>query len=619
MLKATKFWRLCVDCFSTRSILFLLSYLLILATTATNIASAAVLEGRVTDVKDKPVGGAIVTVAVAGLNSTTITTYTAGDGQFSFPNIGRTQLPASALSIQKVGYVQSGKLTLKSQGERQVALIRVKRIDNVADQVPPSAWLAGFPDTPEAHLVLLNCSQCHQLPHGQSKDYIQKFSMLSTDQREQVWHDVLKYMRAKGGTIAPAGIRPDVSKIPLEIYSQDGRFSYSHADEAKMAPVLAKYMPLKFDSYPLSDYEKLLAPIGGAGTVIREYQIPPPAVAMFHDSVVARKADGTLYVYAIDWANPRMARLNPITGEIKMYPLPMGGTGGHTLVPDHEGNLWAIFQLSSQLARFDVESETWQTWAVGKAGWRVSDGKGETAKVSMAHSIAFKAGFEVGFDVNGYVWTTLFGTNQLLRINPKTGDKSVVDAPGTGEPPNVGDRSVVSGLYGGVMTADGKKVWFTQLSGALFSVNTETMKVDDIVPIARGSGPRRLTIDKDDVVYVPLNGAGALLAYDTRAKKEIGRYPLPDRAAAPYSANWDSTRNAVWISGGSAAKIYKFDIASKSYTEYPLPRKDGVIVRALPIDQRTGEIYFTYAPVAILKGPNMFVWLHPEDSASASK
>jgi len=605
MIRTIEFVKMYVNQPIVYTTLFGSCLLMALATVPTR-AIAVTLEGSLTDPMDKPVGGAIVTVKTDGLNSTTISTYTASNGRFTFPDIGRRKINAGAINIQKVGYLPNGTPTIKMQGQHQIASIRVKRIDNVAAQVPPSAWLANLPDTPAGHAVVLNCAQCHQFPFAKAKNYIQKFSMLPADQREKVWHDIMKLMRVKAVTFTPAGMDVDVEKIPVAAFTGDkstGFVLYSHADEAGMASTLTKYMPLTFDSYLLADYEKLLAPIGGPATIIREYQLPPPIKSEFHDSTTLR-VNGKLYVYSIDLLNYRMTRVDPVIGEIRTLPLPKGFVGGHTLVADADGNnIWATMMISGQIGRFNAKSETWTVWNAGKAG-------------SSVHSLAYKAGYVAGFDVNGCIWASLIGTNQLIKLDPKTGKTATVDAPGTNESPELGDRSLVSGVYGVVMTSNGEKIWSTQLQGAVFSVNAKTMQVEDVLSISRGDGPRRLTIDKDDILYVPLNGAGQLFVYDTKSKKEIGRFPLPDRAAATYAVNWDATRNAVWLASGNAAKIYKFDVARKSFTEYPMPRTEGVVIRSLSTDQKTGDVYFSYAPMAYAspEGPHMAVWLHPDDA-----
>jgi streptogramin lyase len=85
------------------------------------------------------------------------------------------------------------------------------------------------------------------------------------------------------------------------------------------------------------------------------------------------------------------------------------------------------------------------------------------------------------------------------------------------------------------MTADGNHVWWTQIQGNLGSFNTETLQVETVVEFPMGSGPRRLAIDEHDVAWVPLYGASQLLAYDTKAQKEVARYNMPRRSAASYN------------------------------------------------------------------------------------
>jgi len=118
----------------------LASCLFALLATLPGGAGAVVLEGSVNDLTGQPVGGAIVTLKTGGLNATTISTYTASNGRFAFPDTGHGKIAATDLSMQKVGYLPSGMSTIKTQGQRQIASIRAKRIDNVAAQVPPSAW-----------------------------------------------------------------------------------------------------------------------------------------------------------------------------------------------------------------------------------------------------------------------------------------------------------------------------------------------------------------------------------------------------------------------------------------------------------------------------------------------
>jgi len=238
----------------------LFSCLLTLMTSINGGANATILEGSVHDSTGQPVAGAMITVKTARLNATTISTYTANNGEFTFPYLEIVKIPAWDIKMQKVGYLQSGMPAIKTRGQRQIVSIRAQHIDNVATQVPPSAWLANIPDTPAGHSVVLQCSQCHQFPFAKVKNYIQKFSMLPDSEREKVWLDVMKFMRVKMTTLGPknkADRNAITAQLPLETFANDSFSAWSHTDESDMAPVLTKYMPTRFDSYSLSDYEKL--------------------------------------------------------------------------------------------------------------------------------------------------------------------------------------------------------------------------------------------------------------------------------------------------------------------------------------------------------------------------
>ena len=128
----------------------------------------------------------------------------------------------------------------------------------------------------------------------------------------------------------------------------------------------------------------------------------------------------------------------------------------------------------------------------------------------------------------------------------------------------------------------------------------------------KGDTPRRLAIDANDVLWVPLYGSGELLAFDGRAAKFIARYPLPDRASAPYVVSWDALRKVVWVGTSNADEIYRFDPATTRFTRYPLPRT-GAFMRSIPVDPATGILWTSYSAIPPAKGPDMMLCLDPGD------
>ncbi len=565
-----------------------------------NTANALDISGQLTDEQGGAVSGAMVTLNGENLGASTVSVFTDSAGRYRFKDLPVSNAQGLKFKTKVIGYEQLKVSAIEQGADKSlVADLFMRRIDNVAHQVPPSAWMAHFPNERATYAVMLNCAQCHQYPHSTVKDYASKLADLSIDQREQVWRDIFRFMRVKAVGIMPEGLNIDLATVPIEVFNDDANNGFSHGDEDTMAPILAAHMKTDFSHFAAQDYDKLRAPLANIDTQIREFQLPPPAAAMFHDSNIHRDGAGRLSVWSVDWINRRMARTFPDTGQVKIFALPKDIIGAHTLVPDTKGKLWATFQVSGQIGRFDPATEKWQLWNTGNRGW-TQGGAG------LVHSFANTAKFNLGFDGKGRLWASLGGVNKLVALNPDTGSTETFAAP-----PTEGDSAFSSGLYGGVMTADGKHVWFTQLQGHLFSFNTETEQIETVISFPRGSGPRRLAIDKNDVIYMPLFGAGELYVYDTKAKKEIGRFPLPDRAAAPYAVTWDPGRNAVWFGSGNSNLIYRFDVDTKRFMEYPLPAGEGTIVRAIAIDDQTGKVYFSYAPVAELNGPNMVVEITP--------
>ena len=108
------------------------------------------------------------------------------------------------------------------------------------------------------------------------------------------------------------------------------------------------------------------------------------------------------------------------------------------------------------------------------------------------------------------------------------------------------------------MTPDRKELWFTQLmNGQIGSFDIAKRQFEVSVLLPMNSGPRRMAINEKGMLYVPLFGAGQLVEYDTRARRLVGTYDLPDRASAPYAATWDPVRGVLWIPTSNADVIYR--------------------------------------------------------------
>ncbi|HEY5567863.1 MAG TPA: hypothetical protein VIM81_11560 [Gammaproteobacteria bacterium] len=209
------------------------------------------------------------------------------------------------------------------------------------------------------------------------------------------------------------------------------------------------------------------------------------------------------------------------------------------------------------------------------------------------------------------VWFSDIVNNAVGWFDPESGESGIYPVP------KVPGREGGEALYGLVMTSDRTHVWYAQLGiGSFGSLNVDTLEFETSVQLPdKDSGPRRITVSDDDVLYVPLYGAGQLVEYDTRARRMIGVYDLPDRASAPYAVTWDSKRKVLWIPTSNADAIYRFDPRDKSFAVLPLPR-EGAFLRQLLVDSETGALVTSYANIVEnVHGPRMALMIDLGDGA----
>jgi streptogramin lyase len=308
---------------------------------------------------------------------------------------------------------------------------------------------------------------------------------------------------------------------------------------------------------------------------------------------------GSPYLWGADVEQNRLLKLDLVTGERRWIPVPYPkASGPHTILGDPEGRLWISMIENDLLTRFDPASETWEVW-------KLNEGTDVFGGEAIVHDIAFDHTHRVARDHLGRVWLTLSGANELGAFDPETAE--VVRYPA----PAVAGRSPMNvTIYGAVMSADGGCVWFSQLNGFVGCFNTRTLEAESLIEFPRGSGPRRMAIDEDDVLWIPLFGAGRLVKYDTAARRVLKHYDLPDRSAAPYALTWDSRRGVLWVANSNLDALYRFDPVTVQFSILPLPRQQSYL-RQLALHPETNDLLITYANIPAGSGPSMAVVVKP--------
>ncbi|MCC7411613.1 MAG: carboxypeptidase regulatory-like domain-containing protein [Gammaproteobacteria bacterium] len=568
------------------------------------------LAGRVSDLNGRPLAAAAVVLDrgehVRG--ASVVTVFTEQNGAFRFPRQADLVSAQSTLEVRLLGYRPAVMPVSKREAGATIDFV-LEPVSNRANQVPASAWLAAAPESQGKHLTQLMCTACHQFPSPKVRHYGELLATVPGGEqlksqekqawqrvvRKEAWRSMVMYMRAKTYDVFPEGTAMDIRNIPWDTVQNPEYALFNLEDEAIIADFLADQLPTQFEL--LSDYSYGAPSAVNDRTVIREYRLPQAALVREVTAVV-----GSPYIWGADVRKNRLLRLDPQTGDQNWFPVPYEkATGPHTIVGDRDGRIWVSMIENDLLGRFDPEREQWKLWTVNETGTNVFGGQ------AIVHDIAFDHEERLAHDARGRIWLTLAGHNKMAGLDTQTGEVHHYAAP-----PIDGRSSINVTLYGTVMSPDGKCAWFSQLNGYVGCFNTEKLEYEGLVEFPRGAGPRRMSIDRNDVLWIPLFGAGQLVKYDARARKELARYDLPDRSAAPYEVTWDERRQVLWVANANADALYRFDPVTERFSVLPLPRSQAYF-RQVALHPQSNDLLLTYANIPAGSGPSMVVIIEPGD------
>ncbi|MGE0487500.1 MAG: SMP-30/gluconolactonase/LRE family protein [Gammaproteobacteria bacterium] len=571
-------------------------------------ASAAALEirGRVVDEAGAAVPYVRINVTGPALVPTTTSVFSAADGRFRAA-LRDADPDVITVTASRIGWEEAARERHESPGALEFDL-ELRRRDNVAEQVPASAWIPGTPGDRSFHILINECAGCHQLGAERVKRFARNLDGQPLETRRAAWEAMVQYMREQAVRIGPSG--ETHLRWGLTADSPDYRMATAPAtsfflprDMEVVVPYLAEHYPTRFDSLTGYDDVARLGEYGvTADTVIEEYRLPT-----FGWTREVSIAPGSPYVWFLELDADRLGALDTRDGSVRWYDVPgTGPQGPHTLNADADGNLWVALEESYSLARFSTRTFEWRVYPPPPG-----------VKFAITHDTAVNAARHVQPDAHGRLWMTLVGLNELWSVQTDTGEVRRFPMPLP-----AGEEQFHVFIYGAAMDPSLKRVWWTQLHGHLGSFDVETGKVEKVVPFPRGAAPRRMAIEDDGTLWVPLYGEGQLVKFDTARGVEIARYDMPDRAGASYSVTLDAKRRAVWVGTTNSDRIYRFDIDTARWRHYPLPRREAFL-RMIEIDHATGDLWTAYANLPIgrrdpaiyedASANNMIVRLHPGD------
>jgi streptogramin lyase len=256
-----------------------------------------------------------------------------------------------------------------------------------------------------------------------------------------------------------------------------------------------------------------------------------------------------------------------------------------------------------QFGRYDPSTGRWRLWTLRPSTLPDTE---SMAGAAIVHDMSIDSRGHMARDASGNIWLTMVGTNQMGTLNPQSGYVAFYDTN------TIAGLSPINHLiYSTVLSADGKRAWYSQVNGSVGCIDTRTKKVVQLIAFPEGTGPRRMARDNAGDLWVALFGSGQVARIDMRHAKVIATFDLPDRAAAPYAVTWDERRQAVWVANANSDAIYRLDPRTAQFKVYPLPRRMAYL-RQLAIDE-DGRLVGTYGNYPEGSGPSMGVLIDVGD------
>jgi streptogramin lyase len=508
--------------------------------------SRSTLTGRVSSAEDGAMEGVLVSVRRDGSTVTT-TVATDKDGRYALL-APRMEPGRYTVRIRAVGYELDGPTTIEIvAGKASTMDLTLRRSKNVASQLTDAEWLASIPGTENQKKQLLGCTNCHTLER----------TLRSTHDAE-AFMGVLERMASYANQSFPLHPQRRVSAPNLV-----RRFGAG-------TDVLAKYLAsINLSSGPAWSYElKTLPRPSGAAThaIVTEYDLPRKTIEP-HDVIV--DSDGV--VWFSNFGEQSLGRLDPRTGKVTEYPVPLLRSGFPTgmldLETDLEGNLWLAMMYQGGIARFDKKTATFKTWSVPP---ELINEETQQSMVGPQH-----------WEVDGKVWLNdAGGATGIYRMDMATGKfahwSPYKDVPGPHS---------VYGIY-----SDSKNdLFFLDFGGEnVGRIDAETGTLRLIPTPTPRSRPRRGRMDAQDRLWFGEFYGGKIGMFDTKTEK-FQEWSVPTPHTAPYDVVLDKN-GEVWGAGMEADRIMRMDPTSGRFIEYLLPRQTNI--RRVFVDNSTTPVTF---------------------------
>ncbi len=501
---------------------------------------------------------------VTNTSAVTLTRFTDAAGRVEFDE---TPEPVK-YRARAQGYVDEYFSTLPDQ-----LVLKPMSAEQLHASYPSNVWLSRLDfDGDEAlkKTFELNCAFCHQ----------QASPFMRNERTEEQWLSVFERMNGYGARL-PGDDQQAVAVLLQEEYRE-------LREHPETVPA-----PLPWQEH-LHGIEMTEWPIGDGFSQMHDFLLHPNGYIYIGDNLFDRlyeldPATGEYTVYKVP--HGENARLGGIMGNrFEVFPKMYNYLGVHSFAySKKDGSIFITPSMQQALLEFDPVSKKFTTHTMDEGYYphtiRVDDEDRVWFTLALSSQVAMFNRETSSFTLydlpaRGFVeWLILKSLPLLFWIDPENRPTPAPDRESTGLP-----------MPYGIDVAPDGVVWVARLyANDIARIDPDSGEVTMIdFPYL---GPRRLRIDAQGNLWIVAFQDSLLVKYDPMAEA-FTKYELPVVNELPYALNVDRQRGMVWVNGNQSDTILSFDIASEKWQVFPMPRQ-RFFTRDIEISEEDGAVYTT--------------------------
>jgi streptogramin lyase len=493
----------------------------------------AALAGTVSSPQEGKMEGVVVSAKRPG-STIMVSVSTNAQGQYSFPQ-DRLAPGTYDITMRAVGYtLKPTAATIQSDGSTQLDLTLARAAPKVlALQLSNAELMQSAPGTPAQKLELLECLDCHGLQRP----------FFSKDKADEMAITVQR-MRAHTPNASPnfPFFYQDASEIlkgpPTKAQAELGAYI------ASINLSSGETWPYRLQTQP--------RPIGkSTQAIITTYDLPDDAAP--HDTLLDKEGN----VWFSDFQHQFISKLDPKTGKVTRYPVPVSKpgfpTGSLMLTMDKDGNIWEGMMGQAQIAMLDPKTEKVSIYLA--PDWNKADTR--FTMIDALHS-----------NVDGKLWTKTNGgpdpdhANKLYQFDLVTKQFNEVMPPAGKR--DIAAYGLVTDLDNNVYSLDNnpnqRQIWRTNAKTG------ETTYIDLLVGVG---GARRGHIDSQNRLWFSQFHANRYARYDAKTRN-ISVWDVPVPYAGAYDVQFDDAKYA-WGADMSTDLVQRLNVETGEWSSYLLP------------------------------------------------